>query len=134
MAKEVRYAETIVKRCKRISNKNGMEIYGVPLTQTTGSRITSTVERFAFGKADGRKGGQQNGRMQHRTILVMGATGSGKTTLINGMINYIFNVQWEDTFRFQLIQEKPAGRSQVDSQTSCITAYDIHHAEGFRVP
>ncbi|EFX70692.1 hypothetical protein DAPPUDRAFT_217123 [Daphnia pulex] len=72
--------------------------------------------------------------MQHRTILVMGATGSGKTTLINGMINYIFNVQWEDTFRFQLIQEQTAGRSQVDSQTSRITAYDIHHAEGFRVP
>jgi ABC-type multidrug transport system ATPase subunit len=38
----------------------------------------------------------------------MGATGSGKTTLINGMINYIFNVQWEDTFRFQLIQEQTA--------------------------
>ncbi|EFX70696.1 hypothetical protein DAPPUDRAFT_30434, partial [Daphnia pulex] len=71
---------------------------------------------------------------QHRTILVMGATGSGKTTLINGMINYIFNVQWEDTFRFQLIEEQTAGRSQVDSQTSRITAYDIHHAEGFRVP
>jgi hypothetical protein len=48
-----------------------MDIYGVPLTQTNGSR-TSTVERFAFGKADGRKGGQQNGKMQHRTILVMG--------------------------------------------------------------
>ena len=61
------------------------------LTQTNGSR--SIVERFAFGKADGRKGGQPNGRMQHRTILMMGATGSGKTTLINGMINYIFNVQ-----------------------------------------
>ncbi len=56
----------------------------------------------------------------------MGATGSGKTTLINGMINFIFNVQWEDTFRFQLIQEQTAGRSQVDSQTSRITAYDIH--------
>ncbi|EFX66160.1 hypothetical protein DAPPUDRAFT_30866, partial [Daphnia pulex] len=67
-------------------------------------------------------------------ILLMGATGSGKTTLINGMINYIFNVQWEDTFRFQLIEEQTAGRSQVDSQTSRITAYDIHHAEGFRVP
>ena len=106
LAKEVRFAETIVKRCKRISNRNGMDIYGVPLTQTT--ELRSTVVRFAFGKADGRKGGQQNGRMQHRTILVMGATGSGKTTLINGMINYILNVQWEDTFRFQLIQEQTA--------------------------
>jgi predicted GTPase len=50
------------------------------------------------------------------------------------MINYIFNVRWKDTFRFQLIEEQTAVRSQVDSQTSQITTYDIHHAEGFRVP
>jgi energy-coupling factor transporter ATP-binding protein EcfA2 len=134
LAKEVRFAETIVKRCRRIGNRNGMELFAVPLTKATGLR--STADRFAFGKTDGRKSGagQQKGKIQHRTILVMGATGSGKTTLINGMINYIFNVEWEDTFRFQLIEEQTAGRSQVDSQTSRITAYDIHHAEGFRVP
>jgi energy-coupling factor transporter ATP-binding protein EcfA2 len=134
LAEEVRFAETIVKHCRTIGNQNGMDLFAIPLTKVTGSR--STADRFAFGKADGRKGGagQQKGRIQHRTILVMGATGSGKTTLINGMINYIFNVEWEDTFRFQLIQEQTAGRSQVDSQTSRITAYDIHHAEGFRVP
>jgi energy-coupling factor transporter ATP-binding protein EcfA2 len=134
LAEEVRFAETIVKRCKSIGNRNGMDLFAIPLIKVTGS--LSTAERFAFGKADGRQGGasQQKGKMQHRTILVMGATGSGKTTLINGMINYIFNVQWEDTFRFQLIEEQTAGRSQVDSQTSRITAYDIHHAEGFNVP
>lgn len=127
----VRFAETIVKRCKNIGKRNGMDIYQVPLTKSTGSR--TTAQRFTFGKDDSKKVGQRNGRMQHRTILVMGATGAGKTTLINGMINYIFNVEWEDTFRFQLIQENTAGRSQVDSQTSQITAYDIYHMEGYRV-
>jgi hypothetical protein len=127
-SEEVRFAETILNKCKKIGSQNGMDMFAVPLRKTTGYR--TTADRFVFGRGDG----QQKGRMQHRTILVMGATGSGKTTLINGMINYIFNVQWEDTFRFQLIQEQPAGRSQVDRQTSRITAYDIHHAEGFRVP
>ena len=133
-AKEVGFAETIVKRCKRISNRNGMDIYGVPLTQTT--ELRSTVVRFAFGKADGRKG-EQNGRMQHRTILVMGATGSGKTTLINGMINYILNVQWEDTFHFQLIQEQTAAadlkltvRPVASTPTTSIMRKDF----AFRIP
>ncbi len=81
---EIRFAEMIQRKCNRIGNRNGMDLYGVPLVKSSGT----TVERYTFGKADNK----QNVRMQHRTILVMGATGSGKTTLINGMINYIFNV------------------------------------------
>ncbi|XP_038671285.1 uncharacterized protein LOC119975569, partial [Scyliorhinus canicula] len=67
-----------------------------------------------------------------RTIMVLGATGAGKTTLINGMINYILGVEWEDNFRYKLIDEG-TGRSQADSQTSSITAYEIHHREGFQI-
>ena len=118
---QVRFAETIVKRCKKSGTRNGMDLYAVPLKKSGGSK---SAERYVFG--------QPKGKLQHRTILVMGATGSGKTTLINGMMNYIFNVEWTDPFRFQLIQEQ--GRSQVESQTSKITAYEIHHSEGFRVP
>ena len=41
--------------------------------------------------------------MREKTIMVIGATGSGKTTLVDGMINYITDVSWEDEFRFSLI-------------------------------
>uniref|UniRef100_A0A0P4ZR65 Fibronectin type-III domain-containing protein n=1 Tax=Daphnia magna TaxID=35525 RepID=A0A0P4ZR65_9CRUS len=122
----VRFAETMAKRGIKIGDRNGMNLLAVPLTKSP--RSNSTVVRFAFGKESGSR------TVLHKTILVMGATGAGKTTLINGMINYIFNVEWEDTFRFQLIREQLVGSSQSQSQTSGITAYDIHHAEGFRVP
>ncbi|MGH0174015.1 UNVERIFIED_CONTAM: hypothetical protein FKN15_011400 [Acipenser sinensis] len=69
----------------------------------------------------------------NRTIMVLGATGSGKATLINGMINFILGVEWEDDFRFKLIDEE-TNRSQAHSQTSEITAYQIYHKEGFKVP
>ncbi|XP_038671292.1 LOW QUALITY PROTEIN: interferon-induced very large GTPase 1-like [Scyliorhinus canicula] len=64
--------------------------------------------------------------------MVLGATGAGKTTLINGMINYILGVEWEDNFRYKLIDEG-TGRSQAESQTSSITAYELHHREGFQI-
>ncbi len=70
---------------------------------------------------------------ENKTIMMIGATGAGKTTLINSMINYILGVQWEDDFRFVLIDEGKQ-KSQAESQTSKITAYQINHMDGFRVP
>ncbi|XP_062894941.1 uncharacterized protein LOC134341109 isoform X1 [Mobula hypostoma] len=67
-----------------------------------------------------------------KTIMVLGATGSGKTTLINGMINYILGVEWKDYFRYKLIDEE-TGKSQAESQTSSITAYELHHQVGFKI-
>ncbi|KAF0046425.1 hypothetical protein F2P81_000058 [Scophthalmus maximus] len=57
---------------------------------------------------------------QNRTIMLLGATGSGKSTLINGIINYIVGVEWKDNFRFTLmdkttevtVQTQPSGRLQ----------------------
>ncbi|KAJ3594723.1 hypothetical protein NHX12_004030 [Muraenolepis orangiensis] len=70
---------------------------------------------------------------QNRTIVLLGATGSGKTTLINGMINYILGIDWKDSFRFKLIDESQS-KSQAQSQTSHVTAYKINYQDGFRVP
>ena len=64
----------------------------------------------------------------------MGATGSGKTTWINAMINYVLGVEWDDPFRFVLIEENLRGGSQAHSQTQDVNVYDIHHQRGFRVP
>ena len=35
--------------------------------------------------------------------MLVGATGSGKSTLIDGIINYITDVSWHDDFRFSLV-------------------------------
>ena len=40
---------------------------------------------------------------REKTIMLVGATGAGKSTLIEGMINYITDVSWEDEFRFSIL-------------------------------
>ncbi|KAK2822860.1 hypothetical protein Q5P01_022925 [Channa striata] len=64
--------------------------------------------------------------------MVLGATGAGKTTLINGMMNYILGVEWKDSYRFKLVDEGQS-KSQAESQTSDVTAYRIYHEEGFKI-
>ncbi len=64
--------------------------------------------------------------------MVVGATGAGKSTLINGIINYLMGVRWDDKFRFKLIVEQTS--TQASSVTKWITAYTIYHQKGSPVP
>nr|XP_028606277.1 uncharacterized protein LOC114607335 [Podarcis muralis] len=91
-------------------------VYVLPLEAT--SDRSAPVQMYQLGK--------ENMQVPNKVIVMMGATGSGKTTLVNAMINHILGVQWEDDFRFKLIQ---AG-----SQSSEVTAYVVHHQKGFEVP
>ncbi|KAJ7322295.1 hypothetical protein JRQ81_018582, partial [Phrynocephalus forsythii] len=99
-------------------------IYVLPLSKATSGGPSSGLIYHL---------GEENKRVPNKVIMVMGATGSGKTTLINGMVNYILGVQWRDPFRFKLIHEV-TNRSQAESQTSEVTAYVVNHQKGFQVP
>lgn len=41
---------------------------------------------------------------QEKTIMLVGATGSGKSTLVDGMVNYVMGVSFDDPFRFNIVQ------------------------------
>ena len=64
-------------------------------------------------------------KKQEKVIMMVGASGAGKTTLINRMINYIFGVNYNDTFRFQIDDE--IAKTQTKSQTMDIYKYTICH-------
>jgi len=72
-------------------------------------------------------------RFPEKVLMVVGATGAGKSTLINGMMNYILGVEWKDNFRFKLIAEKEE-KSQAYSQTKLITAYTLYKMESSPLP
>lgn len=87
----------------------------------------TTVRKFEIGESP-----KSHKVIQHKVVMIMGATGAGKSTLINAMVNYILGVKWEGDFRFKLIVDEMA--SQTESATQTITAYTIHLMAGSSVP
>lgn len=49
-------------------------------------------------------GNHVNDLHEEKTILLIGATGSGKTTLVDGIVNYVMGVNFSDPFRFTIVQ------------------------------
>ncbi|KAG7525210.1 glutamic acid-rich protein-like [Solea senegalensis] len=117
----LRLADVIRQKSTLLEPNTGpLPIFKIPLTKEDIN--VDGCKRFRFG----------NESVKHnRTIMVLGATGAGKSTLINGFINYLLGVEWEDNFRFKLVDEGHA-ITQAVSQTSEVTVYKLNHQEGFK--
>ena len=59
-----------------------------------------------------------------KVLMLVGATGAGKSSLINGITNYIMGVEWKDDFRFKVVVDEDK-TSQAFSQTTKITTYSF---------
>ena len=105
-----------------------IDTYNVPLKKHRRT-LTQNVRHYVFGEPSY---AALFGSRRKRTVLMVGATGSGKSTLINALANYMLGVQWEDDFRFKLIDE-PFDKSQAHSQTDLVTTYDLYEMKGSRL-
>ncbi|KAF4087661.1 hypothetical protein AMELA_G00073140 [Ameiurus melas] len=81
-----------------------------PRTVTVGE----TLQRVEFGKMDEYK--------SHKTVLLVGETGTGKSTIINAMVTYMLGVCSEDRIWCEFIETT---ENQTDSQTKAVTVYDV---------
>lgn len=79
----------------------------------------SSVRKWTFG--------QRNINMQNKILLMVGETGTGKTTLINAMVNYIFRVKFTDEVWFEITEEGENNQmsDQTETQTTKITVYEV---------
>ena len=75
----LRLADAVKEKSIQLEPKTGpVSIYQIPLKEEQIN--VPGCKRSSFG---------EESTKSSRTIMVLGATGSGKSTLINGMINYI---------------------------------------------
>ncbi|XP_041666996.1 uncharacterized protein LOC121525207 [Cheilinus undulatus] len=110
---------------KRLIRPGSPNIYKLlPETQNIGGLTRLTL-------------GTKNMIKVNKTILLVGETGSGKSTLINSLVNYAMGVEWEDNVWFDIIEEKksqPENPEEKDdqskSQTSDVVVYEIFGFEG----
>ena len=126
--KRKKTALNIRDKCKRIPSKTPLTLLEIPkceITKDSGNKLSSVCV--------GREATKLKTATLGKVLMVVGATGSGKTTLINAMVNYLFGVDLEDDFRFKLIVEE-AAKDQTKSVTKWITAYTIPAQEGSPVP
>uniref|UniRef100_A0A665TJ24 G domain-containing protein n=1 Tax=Echeneis naucrates TaxID=173247 RepID=A0A665TJ24_ECHNA len=67
--------------------------------------------------------GEKNLSKENKTILLVGETGAGKSSLVNTLLNFAMGVKFEDDIWFEIVERKT--RSQAESQTSDVIVYEI---------
>ena len=112
-------------------------VYALPLTSVHEDR-TRQLRKYVINLDSENDRAQLSG-LPNKVIMLVGSTGSGKTTTVNAMINHILGVKWGDSFRLKMIHEDCANQgtdnigNQTCSQTQFVTCYTLPHVKGFKV-
>ena len=125
------YEKPSHRPAEEFARHSDLVVNGSPSIYELKARQRATLNEelcwFDIGKPSG-----ADAAKPHKVLILMGATGSGKSTLVNGMVNYILGVEWTDPFRFRIAKEGTL-TSQASSQTKGVTAYTIHHVQGMKI-
>ena len=111
-----------MKNKSKLIERGPPEVYQLPLVQ---SRSGKGVIHYTIGKPP-------QLRVPVSVVMVVGATGTGKSSWINGMANYVLGVKWKDPFRFKLVNDMTGNQNH--SKTKEIIAYTIYRQEGSPFP
>ncbi|CAK6982119.1 septin-5-like [Scomber scombrus] len=93
-------------------------------------QLTTNEEKF--GTLTRKTVGEKNLNKTNKTILLVGEIGTGKSALINALVNYTMGVKFEENIWFEIVEDEK--RSQLESQTSDVITYKIFGFEDETLP
>ncbi|XP_044189069.1 uncharacterized protein LOC122968135 [Thunnus albacares] len=107
------------KKYEDIISRNSLISSGPPAVYQlrTKEEKTETLTRKTVG--------EKNLNKTNKTILLVGETGTGKSAMINTLLNYTMGVTFEENIWFEIIEEDKKRRCQTESQTSDVIVYQI---------
>ena len=114
-----------------ISSESTLKVYTLPMILKY-QDTTKRVRRFISAEDNSFANARET-----KTVIMVGISGSGKSLMINNLINFIYGVEYDNDFRFKLIledQEKSEReREGTTAMTSWVTSYDLKWQEGFPI-
>lgn len=111
------------------TKQNVLRLYQLPMKEIMGARNEhAKTKQFELGP-------RNENDLKQKTIMLVGATGTGKSTFVDGLANYILGVRLEDPFRFTVIPDEDRVRqhNQAESQTDWISCYTFKPQPGTRI-
>eukprot|EP00913_Durusdinium_trenchii_P010198 g9560.t1 len=132
--------------CIRVDQREGLQVAYVPFKEVQvkdymysfGEGIEPREHRCLLRVMDAQipRAHVEEDIAKEMVVLVVGQTGAGKSTQIDGMLNFVLGIKWEEGIRFKVVDELQTVTQQslqtggAASQTDAITAYKIPAVKG----
>eukprot|EP01023_Acetabularia_acetabulum_P016460 TRINITY_DN18130_c0_g1_i5.p1 TRINITY_DN18130_c0_g1~~TRINITY_DN18130_c0_g1_i5.p1 ORF type:complete len:622 (-),score=53.14 TRINITY_DN18130_c0_g1_i5:210-2075(-) len=120
---------SIVHQAKAGKSRQDLQEQKISIIKTQGNKIKKNEAGLMQYKYTVRPFSDEE-QSKATTIIMLGESGSGKSTFMSTILNVVTGVEFDDSFRFILVPEN-TGKEKVLSQTKSITEYRINAHNGY---
>ena len=117
--------KVILKKAEKPKEQENKKVLNTPIVESKFLKNKNNLDLYLYPTVELTKEEEKNSIV----LMVVGQTGSGKTTLLNAYINYLMGINYEDNFRYVIINEE-FNKKQDQSQTTEVTIYNVKAPDG----
>ena len=117
--------KVILKKAEKPKEQENKKVLNTPIAESKFLKNKNNLDLYLYPTVELTKEEEKNSIV----LMVVGQTGSGKTTLLNAYINYLMGINYEDNFRYVIINEE-FNKKQDQSQTTEVTIYNVKAPDG----